>query len=111
MTRVVSISTYTVYVAACSQGFNEWRSNIIIKTTDPTTMCDLRFVDNVTSVQQLEQVNENGVSQVYLPFTQFSSFLQYLQTEKPLSLALYGSSKRVLVQTSAEAPGQREVSS
>lgn len=38
MTRVVSISTYTVYVATCSQGFNEWRSNIIINATDPTTL-------------------------------------------------------------------------
>jgi len=111
MTRVVSISSYQVAVAACSRGFNEWRANIIITTADPATRCDLRFVDDVATVQQLEQVSETGISQVYLPSTQFSGFLQYLQTEKPLSLVLYGTAKRVIVQTGAEPPGERELSS
>lgn len=111
MARLVSITGYRASIAACSRGFNEWRANIFITTEDPATRCDLRFVDNVTTVQQLEQVNENGVSLVYLPFTQFSGFLEYLQTEKPLFLVLYGDSKRVIVQTGSEPPGERELSS
>jgi hypothetical protein len=34
-----------------------------------------------------------------------------LQTEKPLFLVLYGDSKRVIVQTGSEPPGERELSS
>jgi hypothetical protein len=107
MTRQVLITSYEVSFATCSQGFNEWRKNIIVNTQDPATMCDIRFVDNPSSLPpEWEKVDENGISVVYLPSDQFPSLLEVLQTEKPLFLTLYAIGKHVLVQTGAEPPGE-----
>jgi len=103
------LSEYIVYVAAASQGFNEWRANIILRTTEQGTYCDLRFVDDPATVALPVTVRETGPSLVYLPFAYYGDFLRYLQTEGPLRVVLYGApSNRVIVQTGHEPPGERE---
>jgi len=109
MARQVLITSYEVFFATCSQGFNEWRKNIIVHTQDSATNCDIRFVDNPSDLpQDWEKVNENGWSVVYLPSGEFTSLLEVLQTEKPLFLTLYASTKRAIIQTGAEPPGEEE---
>ncbi len=108
MTKMLPISSYSVYYAACSAGFNEWRKNIFIRTEDPKISADLRFVDKPAKVASLEQANETGVSLLYLRAGEFSGFLEVLRTEKPLYLVLYGDSKRAIVQTGPEPPGEDE---
>jgi len=112
MTRTIRVESYAVYVAATSLGFNEWRANIYIHTEEPGTYCDLRFVDDTATVAGFEDVQETGPSQIYLPYTMFGTFLDYLQTEQPLHVSLFGPpDNRVTVQTGAEPPGEREASS
>jgi hypothetical protein len=90
VTRTLEVTGYVVYVAATSQGFNEWRSNIIIWTAEQGTYCDLRFVDDPAMWAQFEAVQETGPSQIYLPAPVFGDFLRYLQSEGPLSVSLFG---------------------
>jgi hypothetical protein len=109
VTRTLEVTGYVVYVAATSQGFNEWRSNIIIWTAEQGTYCDLRFVDDPAMWAQFEAVQETGPSQIYLPAPVFGDFLRYLQSEGPLSVSLFGPpAGRVVVQTGAEPPGEQE---
>lgn len=109
MPRLLPITNYTVYYATCSKGFNEWRSDIIIRTSDSSTSASLRFVDDPTSLPATwEKVNETGWSTVYLRATEFPAVLHLLQTEKPLYLGLYAESKRAVVQTGPEMPGEQE---
>lgn len=109
MSRLLPITSYQVYFAACSQGFNEWRKNIIIRTQDSATSCDIRFVDDPSALPgEWEKVNENGWSQVYLPTGEFPALLEVLRTEKPLFLVLYGTAKRTIIQTGPEPPGEEE---
>jgi hypothetical protein len=108
MARSLEVSSYTASVAQCSRGFNEWRRNIIIRTTEASTFCDVRFVDNPVGFQSIEAVRENGASQVYLPVDAYSSTLDLLRNEKPLYIVLYGSSTRVILQTGSEPPGEAE---
>ena len=109
MSRLVPITSYLVRFAACSGGFNEWRKNIVIRTQDPATSCDIRFVDDPASLPATwEKVREDGWSQVYLPANQFSGLLELLRTEKPLFLVLYADAKKALVQTGPEPPGEEE---
>lgn len=110
MARLVGITTYQAYVAACSRGFNEWRQWLIIRSTDTSTYCDLRFVDDPDRWQPYEKVRESGPSQVYLPSGSFQNTLHLLQSEKPLYLVLYESSNRVIIQTGPEPPGEEEPS-
>jgi hypothetical protein len=107
--RVIPITSYTVYYATCSNGFNEWRSNIIIRTADTSTNCDIRFVDDPAAVPtEWEYVKDPGWSKVYLPAGEFPRLLELMRTEKPLSLVLYPDSKRAIVQTGPEPPGEEE---
>jgi hypothetical protein len=109
MPRLLPITSYTVYYATCSKGFNEWRSDITIRTADTSTSASLRFVDDPSSLPATwEKVNESGWSTVYLRATEFPAVLHLLQTEKPLSLVLYADSNRAVVQTGTEPPGEQE---
>jgi hypothetical protein len=111
MPRLVQVTSYIARMAAGSQGFNEWRENINISTEDSSTGCDVRFVDDPSAWQNVETVNENGWSMVYLPHAAFQNFLHLLQTEQPLFLVLYGgASKRAVLQTGSEPAGEEELS-
>jgi hypothetical protein len=106
MSKILPVTSFQVYFAACSQGFNEWRQNIIIRTKESNTICDLRFVDDPATVKSLEKVRETGPSQLYLPTDNFSGFLELLRTEKPLFVVLYADANRAIVQTGNEPPGE-----
>jgi hypothetical protein len=73
MPRLIQIKDYRVRFATCSRGFNEWRSNITVSTSDSSTSCDIRFVEDPATWQQFESVNETGWSQLYLPASDFAN--------------------------------------
>lgn len=83
MSKMLPITSYQVYFAACSQGFNEWRQNIMIRTPDPKTICDIRFVDNPATVSSMEKVRETGPSLLYLPKGTFAEFLELYAQRSP----------------------------
>lgn len=88
--RLVGITGYRVAFAAAAQGFDGWRASIAIRTLDPQTTIEVRFVDDVSAFAHLQQVREDGASDVYLDVARFSAFYQVVQSERPLYLTLIG---------------------
>jgi hypothetical protein len=110
MARVLQISSYLVRIATSSKGFNEWRANVVVRTEDASTSCDIRLVDDVATWQQFESVDEMGWSTVFVPYTDFENIHTLLRTEQPLFLGIFGPPvSRVVIQSNAEPPGEEEL--
>lgn len=88
--RLVGITGYRVAFAAAAQGFDGWRASISIRTQDPLTTIQVRFVDDVEAYADLQQVQEDGGSDVFLHIERFSAFYHVLQSERPLYITLLG---------------------
>jgi hypothetical protein len=108
MARLIKVKSYQIRIATGSLGFNEWRRNIIVRSDDFNTYCDIRFVDNPVSFKGIEKVRENGPSQLYLPLDAYDPTVDLLPNEEPLYMVLYESSNRAMIQSSQEAPGEAE---
>jgi hypothetical protein len=106
--RKVKVTHYQIIIAIDSVGFNEWRHNIMVWSDDPTTLCDIRFVDNPALFKQHEKVRENGPSQLYLPLDAFASTVDLLRNEKPLYIILYEPENMAIIQSIGEPPGEGE---
>lgn len=108
MARSIKVKSYLIRIATGSLGFNEWRRNIIVRSDETRTYCDIRFVDNPASFQNIEKVRENGPSQLYLPLDSFEPTVDLLRNEEPLYIVLYESSNRAIIQSIQEPPGEEE---
>ncbi len=108
MARSIKVKSYLIRIATGSLGFNEWRRNIIVRSDETKTYCDIRFVDNPASFQSIEKVRENGPSQLYLPLDSFEPTVDLLRNEEPLYIVLYESSNRAMIQSIQEPPGEEE---
>ncbi|MEJ2871976.1 hypothetical protein WCD74_29750 [Actinomycetospora sp. OC33-EN08] len=97
MARRLPVDHYVVSIAATSQGFNEWRANIVFHTTEQGTIADVRFVDDPSSPDLLpEDIQETGPSLSYLPYSSFYDVLRAVRTDD-LSIVLYDDDDRLLI--------------
>lgn len=108
MPNRAKITSYTAYMSASSEGFNEWRRQLFLRTDKWDVSVDLRFVDGDPKGRPLEQVRETGTSLVYLSMDDFDTVLHLLQTEEPVFVGLYESANWALIQTGPEPPGDQE---
>ena len=111
MARSLDIEKFTVSLAAGSVGFNEWKANIYLYTTDPSTICNIRFIDP-DEITGHDTIVESGITTIYQHIEFFDRTLHLLQSEEPLKVVLYESAtpgeSRVLIDTGAEEPGQNQ---
>jgi hypothetical protein len=85
--------------------FNEWKANIILRM-DNDPIVDLRLVEDPDNFISLQNVQQNGISQIYDNISQLPFYIDILRNEKPLYVVLYesagGSHSRCILQTSTE---------
>lgn len=89
--------------------FNEWKANIGLYN-DERYLADVRFVENPESefLQNIARVDPDGITLVYVHYSEFPLWLDTLRNEKPLYIHYYQRSKRILLSTSIEPIGEEE---
>jgi hypothetical protein len=105
-----AIDNYSVSISSHPK-FNEWIANILLRK-DNRIVVDVRFVEEPDNLAHLGDINQGGISRVYVSISYFTEFLSIIQNEKPLFVNLFpansNSPARILLSTSKEPIGEQE---